>query len=453
MDTRLDIHAYRTGYHADDYFNTLKETLVRDNYNNRIHWQVFPRSDCMLAGMEILKKTKLLDECIGYYENYDNAVYNYGLFRKYNPYIEMTKPEENNFNNIKRTLSEGWINKRDKVLIYIREDGSEVKKNTPIMGIIGNPKYFCHLETPILGILSDCSTVATSCYEIRKSIVGFPEENSRPMFFPARFANPLRQQVDGYGGYVAGFQKFSTPANREFFIDDEETSVGRTTPHLLIGCYNGNTSKAIEMLDESGVLKDDEPRIVLVDWDNNCINTSLEVVMNFIKRFVLQNKNNEKFSHYVQYLSGIGTTNNSYLLRNIFNNLIPEVIGIGKGKLYGVRFDTSGSLIDKTLDTAIQNDESFDDLKGVCPKLVETAKRKFNSLDLNNLKIIVSGGFNKSKIERFKKEEIEFDGVGIGQSIYDYPKVSFTADISLLDGKHCSKVGRRHMDWSELYLL
>ena len=59
------------------------------------------------------------------------------------------------------------------------------------------------------------------------------------------------------------------------------------------------------------------------------------------------------------------------------------------------------------------------------------------------VKIVVSGGFDADRIRRFEAANVPVDAYGVGSSLLRGQN-DFTADIVLVDGRECSKVGRRH---------
>nr|WP_240739249.1 hypothetical protein [Marinitoga lauensis] len=109
----------------------------------------------------------------------------------------------------------------------------------------------------------------------------------------------------------------------------------------------------------------------------------------------------------------------------------------------GVRFDTSGSLRDKSV---VPKDKSS---LGVNPELVWRARQIFDKYGLNDLKILVSGGFDAEKIKLFETLDVPVDSYGVGSKLLK-EKIDFTADIVEVNGKHCAKVGRKKGDFSRL---
>src|SRR5256884_9791542 len=96
-------------------------------------------------------------------------------------------------------------------------------------------------------------------------------KNNHIIFFPARHEHQLVQTRDGYAAYVSGAIGVSTDAQAAWWGGK---GVG-TVPHSLIAAYDGNTvlaaQKYAEYVDPTVNL------VVLVDWENDCVRTSLEV--------------------------------------------------------------------------------------------------------------------------------------------------------------------------------
>ena len=130
--------------------------------------------------------------------------------------------------------------------------------------------------------------------------------------------------------------------------------------------------------------------------------------------------------------------------------------------LSGVRLDTSASLRDQSLKAT--GDPLLD--YGVTPRLVKAVRRGLDSAWENwslssvwqkkaqeycqNVKIVVSGGFNVEKITRFEKQKVPVDIYAVGSAFFDNHGVTvmdFTADIVKVkidgDWVHMAKVGRQ----------
>jgi len=59
------------------------------------------------------------------------------------------------------------------------------------------------------------------------------------------------------------------------------------------------------------------------------------------------------------------------------------------------------------------------------------------------VRIVASGGFNAEKISRFEAESVPVDAYGVGSSLVRGSN-DFTADVVMVDGRPCAKVGREH---------
>ena len=257
-------------------------------------------------------------------------------------------------------------------------DGDEISPWETVMTIEGDYASFAHLETVYLGVIARSTAIATSVRRIVNAAGGKPV-----LFFSARFDNFLLQQRDGYAAFIGGAQAVSTDANA-LLLGKE--GVG-TIPHGLIAAYDGNTVKACLAFDK--YMPEDIPRIALVDFENDCVKTSLEVA---------------------------------------------EALG---DRLWGVRLDTASNIRDKSV-TPI-NRSSL----GVCPELVYKVRKALDEHGFNHVKIIISSGFDEEKIREFVELGVPFDAVGVGSAIYK-EKIDFTADVVMVNGKPCAKVGRKY---------
>ena len=200
-------------------------------------------------------------------------------------------------------------------------------------------------------------------------------------FFGARFDHWLNQPGDGWAAKIGGAKGVSTDANAAWW---RGVGVG-TIPHGLIGAYGGDTVAAARAFDRH--IPRDVKRIALVDWDNDCVGASLACA------------------------SALGR------------------------RLWGVRLDTSGDLRDRSVRGLGPASH------GVCAELVRKVRAALNENGFRWVKIVVSGGFTAGKVKQFVKDEVPFDVVGVGSSLFQ-GRIDFTADIVQVDGQPCSKVGR-----------
>ncbi len=260
-------------------------------------------------------------------------------------------------------------------------DGDSVEPWETVMLIEGPYDAFAHLETLYLGVLSRRTRVGTNTRRVVEAAA--PKE---VMFFPARHDHWLVQTGDGYAAHIAGAIGVSTDAQASWWGSE---GVG-TVPHGLIAAYGGNTVLATEKFAE--YMPPSVRLVTLVDFENDCVRTALEVA---------------------------------------------EALG---DRLYGVRLDTSEMLVDKSL---LEQMGRFRPT-GVNAQLVENVRTALDRAGFGSVRIVVSGGFTVEKILEFERQGIPADAYGVGSSLFD-GRFDFTADVVLLDGKPCAKVGRGYM--------
>ena len=107
-------------------------------------------------------------------------------------------------------------------------------------------------------------------------------------------------------------------------------------------------------------------------------------------------------------------------------------------RLWGVRLDTSESLVDRSLW------EEMGDFRptGVNERLVRKVRDALDADGFERLKIVVSGGFTVDKIREFERKGVPVDAYGVGSSLIRGAN-DFTADVVMTDGRDSAKVGRR----------
>ena len=98
------------------------------------------------------------------------------------------------------------------------------------------------------------------------------------------------------------------------------------------------------------------------------------------------------------------------------------------GRLWGVRLDTSESLVDRSLW------EEMGDFRptGVNEQLVWKVRNALDSRGYDAVRIVVSGGFTVEKIRSFEANDVPVDAYGVGSYLFDNhgPTVAdFTADV------------------------
>jgi nicotinate phosphoribosyltransferase len=117
-------------------------------------------------------------------------------------------------------------------------------------------------------------------------------------------------------------------------------------------------------------------------------------------------------------------------------------------RLWGVRLDTSGQLVDRSL-----WDELGDfDPRGVNERLVRKVRAALDDDGFEQVRIVASGGFTVAKIEEFERRGVPVDAYGVGSSLIRGEN-DFTADIVMTDGRPSGKVGRRFRPNARLELI
>jgi len=254
-----------------------------------------------------------------------------------------------------------------------------------VMTIEGDYTTFAHLETLYLGVLSRRTLITTNVVRVLRAARGKPI-----IFMPARHDHHRVQTGDGYAAFVAG-QVVGAPIG---VTTDEQASwwggkgVG-TVPHSLISAYGGDTVLAARRF--AAWAPPDLNVVVLVDFENDSVRTALEVA----------------------------------------NELGP--------RLWGVRLDTSESLVDRSLWAEMGDFKPT----GVNERLVRKVRDALDDAGFAGVRIVASGGFTAEQIADFERKGVPVDAYGVGSSLIRGSN-DFTADIVLTDGKPSAKAGRRY---------
>jgi nicotinate phosphoribosyltransferase len=329
----LPVEKMREGYYTDKYFVRARELLVADHHHPRVLMQVFGKAWASLGG---------IDEAIA----------------------------------ILKLCAIEWSDLEVRALY----DADEVTPWETVLTIEGPYHAFAHLETLYLGVIARRTRVGTNTRLVVEA--AHPKE---VMFFPARHDHWLVQTGDGYAAHRAGAIGVSTDAQASWWGSE---GIG-TVPHAIIAAYGGDTVLATRKFAEFAA--PDVRLISLVDFDNDCVGTSLAVA---------------------------------------------RALG---DRLYGVRLDTSHTLVDRSV---VPQMGSFDPT-GVPPQLVWNVRRALDAEGFSRVKIVASGGFTVEKIREFERLGVPVDAYGVGSSLFQ-GRFDFTADVVLVDGKPCAKVGRSH---------
>jgi len=327
----LPVERMREGYYSDKYFVRAREILIADHHTALVTMQVFGKSQAYLGGM---------DEAIA----------------------------------ILKLCSDDW----SALTVRALYDGEPIEPWETVLTIEGPYEMFAHLETLYLGVLARRTRVGTNTRLVVEAAWPKPV-----LFFPARFDHWLVQTGDGYAAHIAGAIGVSTDAQASWW---GSRGIG-TVPHALIAAFGGDTVAATMAFAEHTPA--DVKVISLVDFDNDCVGTSLAVA---------------------------------------------RALG---PRLAGVRLDTSETMVDRSVVPLMGG---FDP-RGVNPHLVRAVRSGLDAAGFPHVEITVSGGFDPEKIRRFEAAGVPVNSYGVGSSLFA-GRFDFTADIVMVDGRPAAKRGR-----------
>jgi nicotinate phosphoribosyltransferase len=273
-----------------------------------------------------------------------------------------------------------WEDGWDELEVSALHEGDEVEPWETVMTIEGDYALFAHLETVYLGCMARRTLIMRNVREVVDAAGGKPI-----IYFPARHDHWLVQTGDGWAAHVAGAIGVSTDAQASWWGG---RGVG-TVPHALIAAYGGDTVAAARAFCRS--FGDQMQVTVLVDFENDSVRTALEVA---------------------------------------------DALGSG---LWGVRLDTSGQLAD----LGLQRRHGPDAPKGVDAELVHLVRDELDAHGFRDVSIVASGGFNAERIRAFEAARVPVDAYGVGSALIRGSN-DFTADVVMVDGRPCAKVGREH---------
>jgi len=277
-----------------------------------------------------------------------------------------------------RRADGGWEDGWPGLTVHALHEGDPIRPWETVLTIEGDYSLFAHLETVYLGTLARRSLVMSNVRRVVDAADG-----KSVLFFPARHDHWLVQTGDGYAAHVAGAIGVSTDANASWWG-------GRgtgTIPHALIAVYGGDTVAAAR--DYAARFASRSNIICLVDFHNDSVEEAVKVA---------------------------------------------DALG---DDLWGVRLDTSETLVD----LALADRPDAAELHGVTPELARAVRDGLDAAGHQGVKIVVSGGFDAEKIERFEALGTPVDSYGVGSSLIR-GNFDFTADVVELDGRPAAKVGR-----------
>jgi nicotinate phosphoribosyltransferase len=309
----------------------------------------------------------------------------------------------------------------------------------PVIRVRGRYRDFALLETPVVGVLTRASRIATNVYQVLKAARGKPV-----LFFPARYDAHEVQAADGYA-YDIAVKRFaldyrngppamiSTDAQGDWWGG----AGGGTISHAAISAFLGQTPAAA--LAFARFVPPHVPRIVMADFHNNSTREALEVARAMFREWWRVQHVSDEADRY---------------------------------RLYAVRLDTSPTLRDESVFPL--GDRKLD--SGVNPRLVWNVRRALDegwrdwelppeareaaSRYCREIKIVVSGGFDPRKIRWFEDLNVPVDVYGIGTSILAnnrHTNTDFTGEIVQVkiggDWHPVARVGRRAGENPDLELV
>ena len=279
----------------------------------------------------------------------------------------------------RRAAGGAWVPGWDELEISALAEGDAIEPWETVMTIEGDLSLFVHLETVYLGCLARGTILRRNLEEVIAAAAG-----KAVLFFPARHDHWAVQAADGWIAHLAGVAGVSTDAQASRYGGQ---GIG-TVPHALIAAYDGDTVAAARAF--AHICDPDTNVVVLVDFDNDSVATALAVA---------------------------------------------EALG---DDLWGVRLDTSGTLIDRSLAEAPGSEE---ERRGVTAELVRLVRSALDDAGFHHVRIVVSGGFDAAKVARFEAEETPVDAYGVGSALRRGAN-DFTADVVRVDGHARAKAGR-----------
>lgn len=327
----LPVEQIRAGTYSDAYFNSARAALRADGRAARVLWQLSVKRGGWLGGID--ESVALLKLCSDDY-----------------PALE----------------------------VHALYEGDRVETWDTVMTVEGDYAQFAHLETLILGTVARRTRVCTNL----RTLV----DAARPKpvyYFGARSDHALLQPGDGLSAHVAGAASVSTDA---LGMLTGKHGMG-TVPHALIAAFGGDTVAATRAV--AAITPTEVPLIALVDYENDCVGTSLAVARALDDR------------------------------------------------LWGVRLDTSEFMVDRS----VIGQMGIFRPTGVNPALVWNVRNALDAEGFGDVKIVVSGGFDLGRIRAFEEDGVPVDAYGVGASAHE-GSWDLTADVVQLDGKPQGKTGR-----------
>lgn len=426
---RLPIEKIRSGYKSDIYFARTKYVLEKDARRDRVTMQVFQKhSGAVIVGTD--QTLALLHVGAGRYTDRVRAQrlferYLAAEHRLYDAWLDLPRldwsayePIAREVFEISRELATLWEPAWQDITVESLYDGETANAYEPVMRIEGEYAAFAHLETLYLGALTEGTKIATNTRDVVAAARGKPV-----IMFGARHQAQEAQAGSGYAAYIGGAVGVSTDEQGEWW---GSKGLG-TIPHALIAAYGGDTTVATLKFDEH------------------------------------INRSPEPLAH----LTAPGTTEghvNVTALVDFQNDVVNTSLGVAHalgGRLWGVRVDTSESMVDLAIVRELAERAGRTErgeVRGVTPRLVQLLRDALDASGYRHVRIVASGGFDAAKIRRFEELGVPVDVYGVGSALVHGTTFDHTADIVRVAGRDVAKIGRSYLpserlhtvDWSSL---
>ncbi len=318
-----------------------------------------------------------------------------------NPELNQKKVRYNIF-----TRENGIVVGSNKAVNFIKEntygpikimglkDGEEFESKQAVLIIEGNFTELVTLETTILGFLS-FSGAASSMKEIVKAAKGIPVIDMSARHYPWQLIEEL-----ALAAYYGGASGTSTEAGFNYvnkWVENLENwnlyaslphamAAVASLPHAMAAVANHNNVKFAEKLLPSveaarlfNLKFPNKPITILVDYEGRELDVATQAW-------------------------------------NLFGD-----------RLFAVRLDTHGDRYMQGIikDSCIQI--TYYSKKGVTIEATKVMRNHLDSIGAKNVKIVVSSGFTKEKVETFANNNAPIDFIGTGSWVKFF---IFTADIT-----------------------
>ena len=383
----LPVVELRAGYRSAVYFDRSRRILAAEGDDTRVTMQVFQRSDAMVAcgidealavlalGAGSFRDAEAADRAFAAYLTARDAARRARSVGG-EAWIERMRAQV----EAEAAFDRHWRRAEPGELgVSALRDGDLVDAWEPVIELTGPYRLVAHLESVYLGVLARRTLVASNVRRVVDAAGGKPV-----LFFADRFDHWATQGGDGYAAFVGGAQGVATDAQAAWW---GERGLG-TIPHALIATFGGDTVAAVAAFARQFP---DIPLIALVDFDNDSVATSLACAREFGER------------------------------------------------LWGVRLDTSGTMVDRALWSEMGEFVPT----GVNRRLVSKVRQALVGEGFEHVRVIVSGGFNAERIAAFEATGVPVDSYAVGSSLLK-GSADYTADVVLREGHPCAKVGRFH---------